>query len=404
MNEHYSTDSIFTFPTWKDERREITRGRITLILFGFICILVIFCFFQIKVDFASFWILRLRNHPQLNLPYAATLAFILFLIFVHLEPFLFLKVQRYTIPAKRLQNIPSIRIAHISDTHIHYPYPQVTFKKMKQIVEIINNEKVDFVVFTGDLISDNSKYAYTKDISCLTSALSLLKMPLFVCLGNHDVACRSQIVRSLRSITTIPVTVLEQETVEFVIPSNSNNIISSNSENLQTNTKSNSINLVNQEPSKTNSDYIYNSGTKSNSDRNKKIYISGIKPSLILSQTNEYIDQIKTQFNGDPNLCHILLAHMPDAADAAAASGLFDVQFSGHSHGGQCVLPFNAGTPILPPGSLKYHGCVEPNYRVGEMVLTVSRGVGVTPLPYPLIRFLCPPEISIVTLVSPTLL
>lgn len=395
MNEQFSSDSIFAFPTWKDERREIARGRITLFLFGFLFVLIIFCFFQVRIDFSSFWIFRLRNHAQLNLPYAFLVAFLIFLIFVHLEPFLFLKIRRYKIPAKRLQNIPSIRIAHISDTHVHYPYPQVTFKKMKQIVDIINKENVDFVVFTGDLISDDSKYAYSKDIACIASALNFLKAPLFVCLGNHDVACRTSIINSLKQITSIPVKVLEQETVEFTI--RSNEILPKNNqfkitENRNYNNNSN--------------DYIYNSDKNKNTSmpNDKKIYISGIRPSLILSQTEDFIDQIKSQFKGDPNLCHILLAHMPDAADAASASGLFDVQFSGHSHGGQCVLPFNAGTPILPPGSLKYHGCVEPNYRVGEMILTVSRGVGVTPLPYPLIRFLCPPEISIVTLVSPTIL
>lgn len=401
MNEQFGSDTIFSFPTWKDERNEITRGRITLFLFGFIFILIVFCFFQVRIDFSSFWIFRLRNHAQLNLPIAVIMAFPIFLIYVHLEPFIFLKVRRYTIPTKRLQNIPSVRIAHISDTHVHYPYPQVTFKKMKQIVDIINKEKVDFVVFTGDLISDNSKYAYSKDITCITSALSLLKVPLFVCLGNHDVSCRASIINSLEQITTIPVKVLEQETVEFILPTHSIKSDISTSKNSQIKTNPNNnyyISKEDQDPNNLDTKY------RSSPSNEKKIYISGLKPSLVLSQTNDYIGQIKSQFSGDPNLCHILLAHMPDAADAASASGLFDVQFSGHSHGGQCVLPFNAGTPILPPGSLKYHGCVEPNYRVGEMILTVSRGVGVTPLPYPLIRFLCPPEISIVTLVSPTVL
>ncbi len=35
----------------------------------------------------------------------------------------------------------------------------------------------------------------------------------------------------------------------------------------------------------------------------------------------------------------ILLAHEPDFADAAAATQRFDLQISGHSHGGQIVLP-----------------------------------------------------------------
>ena len=45
--------------------------------------------------------------------------------------------------------------------------------------------------------------------------------------------------------------------------------------------------------------------------------------------------------------CAILLAHEPDFADTSALDGRFDLQLSGHSHGGQIVVPF-LGPPILP--------------------------------------------------------
>ena len=94
---------------------------------------------------------------------------------------------------------------------------------------------------------------------------------------------------------------------------------------------------------------------------------------------------------------------MPDAIDFSSKTNIFDIQFSGHSHGGQCVLPLKAGTPFLPPGSLKYTGCITNNYKVGNMYLHINRGLGVTPLPFPLIRFLCPPEISIIEIISPNI-
>jgi hypothetical protein len=90
----------------------------------------------------------------------------------------------------------------------------------------------------------------------------------------------------------------------------------------------------------------------------------------------------------------ILLAHEPDFADTSAATGKFDLQVSGHSHGGQVVLPF-VGPPILPYLGKKYPGGL---YQVGNMVQYTNRGVGMLT---PAVRFNCPPEITIFILESP---
>lgn len=87
----------------------------------------------------------------------------------------------------------------------------------------------------------------------------------------------------------------------------------------------------------------------------------------------------------------ILLAHEPDTADANAATGRFDVQLSGHSHGGQVVLPL-IGAPILPRLAQKYPFSY---YRVEKLHLLVNRGLGMVHLP---IRFNARPEISVLTL------
>ncbi|HET9495257.1 MAG TPA: metallophosphoesterase [Chloroflexia bacterium] len=90
----------------------------------------------------------------------------------------------------------------------------------------------------------------------------------------------------------------------------------------------------------------------------------------------------------------ILLAHEPDFADVTARAGRFDLQLSGHSHGGQVVVPAY-GPPHLPPMGKKYH---TGRYRIGNMVLYTNRGLGVVGLP---VRFFCRPEISVITLRSP---
>jgi predicted MPP superfamily phosphohydrolase len=91
--------------------------------------------------------------------------------------------------------------------------------------------------------------------------------------------------------------------------------------------------------------------------------------------------------------CAVLLAHEPDFADQAAATGQFDLQVSGHSHGGQVVIPF-IGPPLLPWLGQKYPAGL---YRVGKMFQYTNRGLGMAKLT---VRFNCRPEITIFTLES----
>ena len=106
---------------------------------------------------------------------------------------------------------------------------------------------------------------------------------------------------------------------------------------------------------------------------------------------HDRLDLVQAQIQGD--LCAILLAHEPDFADTSALDGRFDLQISGHSHGGQIVLPF-LGPPVLPRLGKKYP---QGLYRVGDMFQYTNRGVGMIP---PYIRFNCRPEITVFTLES----
>ncbi len=90
----------------------------------------------------------------------------------------------------------------------------------------------------------------------------------------------------------------------------------------------------------------------------------------------------------------ILLVHEPDYADVTARTNRFDLQLSGHSHGGQVVLPV-MGPPRLPPLARKYYSGL---YRVGRMLEYTNRGIGMVGLP---VRFCCRPEITLFTLEAP---
>lgn len=90
----------------------------------------------------------------------------------------------------------------------------------------------------------------------------------------------------------------------------------------------------------------------------------------------------------------ILLAHEPDFADVSAATGRFDLQLSGHSHGGQVRLPFVG--PVIRP----LYGMIYPDglYELDGMLQYTNRGLG---LLGPHLRFNCRPEITILTLLAP---
>ena len=87
----------------------------------------------------------------------------------------------------------------------------------------------------------------------------------------------------------------------------------------------------------------------------------------------------------------LLLAHDPRRVVEASALGIPAV-LSGHTHGGQVVLP------VLGAVAARKFPIAAGRLTVKETELFVSRGVGTVILP---IRINCPPEIAIVTLRRP---
>lgn len=100
-------------------------------------------------------------------------------------------------------------------------------------------------------------------------------------------------------------------------------------------------------------------------------------------------DAIKA-FSGVPDGPRIVLWHEPDVVDELPERA--DLMLSGHSHGGQWKFP--GWTPIHTWNGEKYvQGFFD---RAGDTPLYVSRGVGTTGPPA---RFMCPPEVTLLTLV-----
>lgn len=92
------------------------------------------------------------------------------------------------------------------------------------------------------------------------------------------------------------------------------------------------------------------------------------------------------------NIPSILLAHEPDFAKESSQTNRFDLQISGHSHGGQFIIPKFETTPFRGPNSTKYPVGL---YKVGNMIQYTSKGLGTNSFR---IRINCKPEITIITL------
>ena len=100
-------------------------------------------------------------------------------------------------------------------------------------------------------------------------------------------------------------------------------------------------------------------------------------------------DPRQAAHGGPKNLAlRILLAHQPRSATAAAEAG-FDLQLSGHTHGGQ-FFPWNLFVPLQQP-------YVSGLNRLGKMWVYTSRGTGYWGPPK---RFGAPSEITLVRLVA----
>ena len=85
----------------------------------------------------------------------------------------------------------------------------------------------------------------------------------------------------------------------------------------------------------------------------------------------------------------VLLYHSPDLAPNAAQMG-YDLQLSGHTHGGQVCLPWFG--PLFT-ASLYGRRFQSGRYSIGPMTLYITRGIGMEGKAAPRVRVLCPPEI-----------
>ena len=121
-------------------------------------------------------------------------------------------------------------------------------------------------------------------------------------------------------------------------------------------------------------------------DDTGELWIAGIDDALLGSPDP------RAAFASVPSTARALaLWHEADWAEQVVKHGAF-LQLSGHSHGGQVRLPI-AGPIAAPAGGKRFVQGL--NFATGMPVYT-ARGVGIYRPP---LRFRCPPEVTLVTLI-----
>jgi predicted MPP superfamily phosphohydrolase len=243
-----------------------------------------------------------------------------------------------TIKLPRLPDaFAGMKVVQISDFHFH-AYTEAMF--LEAVVRKVNALSPDLVLLTGDFVSSkplpqhiNVKLAY----HC-AEVLSRIECPLrYAIMGNHDVLVGVHAVTD--ALTTHGIPVLANRSVPL-------------------------------------------------ERQGQRIWLAGVED--VLQQRPDLSTALPagTRRDGEPT---ILLAHEPDFADYAMGQQV-DLILSGHTHGGQILLPFLPPLMLPDMGTKYVHGL----FRLGDgMQLYVNRGIGAVNLPF---RFRCPPEITAITL------
>ena len=138
------------------------------------------------------------------------------------------KVHHHTIKFDGLpKSFDGLKIIQISDLHLgSFNY---AFSKLEPIIDIINNLKPNYIVFTGDLVNN-----YAKELKGWENVFSQLKAKngKYAVLGNHDYGDYSQWETPLEKQENFEMIKTFYKTIGFTLLLNESEIISKNNEEI----------------------------------------------------------------------------------------------------------------------------------------------------------------------------
>ena len=250
-----------------------------------------------------------------------------------------IRVRRVSVPLPTLPAaLDGLTIGQLSDLHRG---PYVSEEHIRRAAEIAASLQPDVIVLTGDFVSVSARYA----ASCMDALAGLrARDGLFAVLGNHDYWTGE--VRAVQQA-------IERRGVE---------VLANHSVRLRRG--------------------------------GAEWWLCGVddvwsgRPDLDAALRRIPEEDFK-----------ILLCHEPDFADTAARAGI-PLVLSGHTHGGQVIVP-GIGPIVLPPYGEKYPIGLRRVQGSGTLVYT---NVGVGLIAWELgpmalaVRWNCPPEVTLLTL------
>ncbi len=228
-------------------------------------------------------------------------------------------------------NFHNYRILNLTDIHLGQ---WINPEYLDKLIDYVNTLNIDLITLTGDYFS----YVIDDYLESLQNSFKRLKASdgKFGVLGNHDHWMGAEKIRSIFKASDI---------VDL-----SNDVVT----------------------------------IKKDEDC---LNIAGVDSCTVCADN---LDKVISKL--PKNIPTILLAHEPDFAKQSSQTNLFDLQISGHSHGGQFIIPKFETTPFRGPNSTKYPVGL---YKVGNMIQYTSKGLGTNSFR---IRINCKPEITVITL------
>ena len=128
------------------------------------------------------------------------------------------------------------------------------------------------------------------------------------------------------------------------------------------------------------------------SEQGRRLVLVGLDCSHDPASDAERLATIVAQSPSDA--CRVLLYHSPELMPVAPEFGI-SLYLCGHTHGGQVRLPLYGAVVTASTLGKRYE---MGYYRLQNTHLYVSRGVGFEGMGAPRVRFLCPPEITLVSM------